>query len=146
MSGTVYLGHPIDFAGDRLADFKVKATQVCSELHARGFSVYRPATAWAAQPPMSSVIQTVNHAALVSCNVAVFLWHSGCKSFGVPFEIGVAHTRGIPTVVMCDDPVGMRANSALFAWAGALRLTPLDAYETAASIAKTIAKRKVTAP
>jgi nucleoside 2-deoxyribosyltransferase len=95
----IYLAHPIDFVDDptiiELAD-SIRDRL----LDAGATAVFSPAQAFAARLPMHRNIQTINMHALSVCEAVVAFLPKNSATLGVPFELGYAHTMGIPIVIV----------------------------------------------
>jgi hypothetical protein len=117
----IYLAHPIDFAGEYY-DAIIEAAHEAKDclLDAGASCVYTPADAWRVNLPMSPAIQMVNNQALLASDAVFIIIPEGARSFGVPFEMGVAHANRIPMVyVTSGEPSRvrrLRETSALFAY------------------------------
>ncbi len=117
----IYLAHPIDFAGEYYDTIIEAAHEAKEYLLDEGAScVYTPADAWRVNLPMSPTIQMVNNQALLASDAMFIIVPEGARSFGVPFEMGVAHANRIPMVyVTSGEPSSarrLRETSALFAY------------------------------
>lgn len=117
----IYLAHPIDFAGEYYDQIIEAAHEAKELLLDEGAScVYTPADAWRVNLPMSDKIQQVNNTALLSSDAMFIIVPDGARTFGVPFEMGVAHAHQIPMVyVTSGQPEQVRRlprTSALFAY------------------------------
>ena len=137
----VYLGHPIDFAREeKRSQYAITANALTAELLMRSVScVYQPMRAWTAQQPMSKKIQEVNTHALLNSDIAVFIWETECGSFGVPFEIGLAHANSIPVVLMTNWGAQARERSAVINWSG-VALCGIDEVDRCARLVETTIK------
>lgn len=117
----IYLAHPIDFAGEYY-DAIIEAAHEAKDclLDEGAAAVYTPADAWRVNLPMSNRIQYVNECALLASDAVFVIMPEGARSFGVPFEMGIAHAHQIPMVyVTSGQPEQVRRlsrTSALFAY------------------------------
>jgi hypothetical protein len=114
----IYLAHPIDLAGKHSHYINGLAKEAREVLADIGCTVYSPALAWQAQIPLPPAIQRVNNEALLASDGALFLIPDGVQTLGVPFELGLAHAYGIPSVIVKGSGVEQhpRAASALLAY------------------------------
>jgi nucleoside 2-deoxyribosyltransferase len=114
----IYLAHPIDFAGENRQKMMDFGDHVRNLLVDAGCTVFSPALAWRAQPPMAPQIQRINIEALIVSDAALFIMPEKVHSLGVPFELGVAHAHSIPSVILrgVETTSDHRDGSALLAY------------------------------
>jgi hypothetical protein len=139
----VYLGHPIDLAGDKAQYFAVQAQVARNVLTSVGCCVYSPADAWQVATPMSPKIQQINLEALLASDAAMFIMPMSASSLGVPFELAYAHIYNIPTVIvrgLSTVTEKMRGESALLSFLENATIFGDSDIQLAALFAASVAK------
>lgn len=97
MTHVIYWAEPIDFAENGpTSDPKVYevARTVEEALRKRGWSIYRPATAWSvAEGKPTYDVQRINMQVLAMADAVVAVLPHGVRTIGVPFELGYAEAQ-----------------------------------------------------
>jgi len=106
----IYIAHPIDHVDPAAAETIWAAEQaVAHAIRSLGdVWAYRPGRAFiiGESAPRTPDLTAINNAALHRASRVLVIWPAGSTSWGVPAEVAIAASRGIPVDIVTDTAPG----------------------------------------